>query len=118
MEFNIDYTIFLVLVIIVILTLTFFMLCIIHNKIEDICTLIEVNDNLDKTYLGLPLGFEKVEGLNFSFCKRYVYVKNFIANDEYFICDTKTGQLVKVNLDPEYVDAIQKHFKSGNHATL
>lgn len=118
MEFNIDYTIFLVSVIIVILTFIFFMLCVIRNTIEDVYNYIKVKDDLDKTYLGLPLGFEKVEGLNFSFCKRYVYVKNFIANDEYFICDTKTGQLVKVNLNPEYVDAIQKHFKSDNHATL
>lgn len=94
------------------------MLCVIRNTIEDVYNYIKVEDDLDKTYLGLPIGFEKVEGLNFSFCKRYVYVKNFIVNDEYFICDTKTGQLVKVNLDPKCVDKISEHFEHDNHDTL
>lgn len=118
MESNVNSITFLVLIISVMLAIIFFMLSTILYKIKTIYRLIEEKNNLETPCTALPIGFEKVKGINTPYRKRYVYVKNFIAHDEFFVYDTKTGQLVKVNLDPKCVDTIQKNFEPKDHVTL
>ena len=107
MESNVNYITFLVLIITVMLSIMFLMISTILNTIKAIGRLIEAKNNPDTQCNELPVGFVKVEGINTSYRKRYVYVKNVLAHDEFFIYDTNMGRLVKVNLDPEII----KYFK-------
>lgn len=80
-------------------------------------SLIEVKDEPDTSCTNLPIGFEKVTGFNFTYCRRYKYVRNFLT-DEFFVYDTKTGQLVKVNLNQKFVNTLLEHFKDDEDLDL
>lgn len=113
MEANVSNITFLLFCTTIMLAIIIFMLSTMQNTMKTMYSLIKVKDEPDTSCANLPLGFEKVTGFNFTHCKRYKYVRNFISG-EFFIYDTKTGQLVRVNLNPDSVNAIRKAFESDS----
>ena len=75
MEANVSSITFLLFCTAIMLAIILFILSAMQDTMKTMYSLIEVKDEPDTSCTNLPLGFEKVTELNFTYCKRYKYVK-------------------------------------------